>query len=319
MSCPCRWTPATFRPQPEGVEPLRIGFTGRFDDPRKNLNLLLHAMARLVASGLYIKARLIGGEPTDGQRRLVEHLNLQAHAEFIPYMDREGLRDELRRFDLFVLPSHQEGLCISALEAMACGCPVVSTRCGGPEEFVIDGQTGYLTGFDADEMAAAIRRIVIDRRIAGTPLRRGAANGPRTLLQRARRIRLLVRLLRPLPRLPRDEPLMPPPMRLTELQIAAIRETAAEIFGNDAGVWLFGSRTDDQKRGGDIDLLIQTRYARRSLKTEAILGTARQGFSPAWSAASARGRWTLCSKSRAMHGQSSRSPTKPVFVYDRTG
>lgn len=47
-------------------------------------------------------------------------------------------------------------------------------------------------------------------------------------------------------------------MRLTPEQRAAIRSVAAETFGDAVGVWLFGSRTDDDKRGGDIDLLIET-------------------------------------------------------------
>ena len=47
-------------------------------------------------------------------------------------------------------------------------------------------------------------------------------------------------------------------MRLTPEQAAIIREAAAEAFGSDARVWLFGSRVDDAKRGGDIDLLVQT-------------------------------------------------------------
>ena len=46
-------------------------------------------------------------------------------------------------------------------------------------------------------------------------------------------------------------------MRLTPEQVAIIREAAAEVFGSDARVWLFGSRVDDAKRGGDIDLLIE--------------------------------------------------------------
>jgi predicted nucleotidyltransferase len=46
-------------------------------------------------------------------------------------------------------------------------------------------------------------------------------------------------------------------MRLTPAQITAIRSTTAEIFGEQANVWLFGSRVDDSKRGGDIDLLIR--------------------------------------------------------------
>ena len=45
-------------------------------------------------------------------------------------------------------------------------------------------------------------------------------------------------------------------MRLTETQRAAIRTAVAENLGPGSGIWLFGSRTDDAKRGGDIDLLI---------------------------------------------------------------
>jgi predicted nucleotidyltransferase len=46
-------------------------------------------------------------------------------------------------------------------------------------------------------------------------------------------------------------------MRLTEDQITSIRQAATEIFRARAQVWLFGSRVDDQKRDGDIDLLIR--------------------------------------------------------------
>lgn len=45
-------------------------------------------------------------------------------------------------------------------------------------------------------------------------------------------------------------------MRLTPEQVQAIRFAASQAFGEDAAVWLFGSRADDQKKGGDIDLLV---------------------------------------------------------------
>ncbi|MBF0161332.1 MAG: nucleotidyltransferase domain-containing protein [Magnetococcales bacterium] len=45
-------------------------------------------------------------------------------------------------------------------------------------------------------------------------------------------------------------------MRLTPVQIAVFKQLTREIFGPQAQVWLFGSRTDDQRRGGDIDLYI---------------------------------------------------------------
>ena len=47
-------------------------------------------------------------------------------------------------------------------------------------------------------------------------------------------------------------------MRLTHEEIATIKAMAIKHFGQDAIVLLFGSRVDDSKRGGDIDLLIQT-------------------------------------------------------------
>lgn len=47
-------------------------------------------------------------------------------------------------------------------------------------------------------------------------------------------------------------------MRLTEQQHTVIRSLVTEGFGARAEVWLFGSRVDDNKRGGDIDLLIET-------------------------------------------------------------
>lgn len=46
-------------------------------------------------------------------------------------------------------------------------------------------------------------------------------------------------------------------MRLSDHQIAAIKAAAAEAFGDDATVRLFGSRVDDGRRGGDIDLHIE--------------------------------------------------------------
>ena len=45
-------------------------------------------------------------------------------------------------------------------------------------------------------------------------------------------------------------------MRITRNQQTAIRVACAELFGDTAEVWLFGSRLDDNKRGGDIDILL---------------------------------------------------------------
>jgi len=47
-------------------------------------------------------------------------------------------------------------------------------------------------------------------------------------------------------------------MRLSPKQANVIRDLARQCFGADAEIWLFGSRTDDTRRGGDIDLYIET-------------------------------------------------------------
>jgi len=53
-------------------------------------------------------------------------------------------------------------------------------------------------------------------------------------------------------------------MRLTRYQITAIRQAAEEVFGECSQVWLFGSRVDDRRRGGDIDLLVRPAQTARA-------------------------------------------------------
>jgi glycosyltransferase involved in cell wall biosynthesis len=158
---------AAFVPAPRSVVAGRVGFTGRMDDPRKNVKLLLTAVKRARDSGLEITAVLVGVENDSGLTAAVREQGLEGSVQLFPYLPHERLIPLLQTLDLFVIPSHQEGLCISALEAMACGCPVVSTRCGGPEEFVQHGVTGYLVGFAAEEMARSIAAVVRDRRLRG--------------------------------------------------------------------------------------------------------------------------------------------------------
>jgi glycosyltransferase involved in cell wall biosynthesis len=167
-----------FSPAPERVVKGRIGFSGRFDDPRKNLDLLLQALSLLSAQGIDATALLIGGTRTDAITARIDQLGIAGKVELLPYLPAEELRRRLQTLDLFVLPSHQEGLCIAALEAMSCGCPVISTHCGGPEEYVVDGKTGCLVPFDAADMAAAIARILADRGV-----RESLATGARQMVQ----------------------------------------------------------------------------------------------------------------------------------------
>lgn len=149
--------PAHFRPQPDARVSWRIGFAGRYGDPRKQLDLLLDAVALLHQQGHPLQLELTGER--EGQRLItaaVQARGLDAVVRCHPYLTPAELAAVMQRWDLFVIPSHQEGLCISALEAMACGVPVVSTRCGGSEDFVLPDRTGLLVPQEASALAAAI-------------------------------------------------------------------------------------------------------------------------------------------------------------------
>ncbi|SDY32964.1 glycosyltransferase family 4 protein [Halopenitus persicus] len=125
-----------------------ILFVGRFNDSRKNTSLLLQAIDTLREDIPDIRLLLIGDEPDPKLQQQIDALDLNDHVESIDYVDNEKLPAYYRGADVFAIPSQQEGLAIVGLEAMACGTPVVSTQCGGPEEYVIDGETGYLVSAD---------------------------------------------------------------------------------------------------------------------------------------------------------------------------
>jgi glycosyltransferase involved in cell wall biosynthesis len=85
----------------------------------------------------------------------------------------------LRGADLFVLPSHREGMPRSIIEAMMTGLPVVATRIRGAREQVVDGQTGFLVPVrDPQALAEALGRLVADPALRA---RLGAAGRARAL------------------------------------------------------------------------------------------------------------------------------------------
>lgn len=140
-------------------EPPILIFAARYTDLRKNATLLLQAFARVVQQ-VDARLQLVGDQPTSALVALCESLGLTDRVEFIPYMPREALADRYRQATLFVMPSQQEGLGIVVLEAIACGLPVVSTRCGGPEAILSESEAGLLTDHTPEDFASAIIQLL---------------------------------------------------------------------------------------------------------------------------------------------------------------
>ena len=145
-----------FKPHKEKTKKNRICFVGRFSDPRKNMTLFFESIAQVVKSVKDLEVYLIGDSLPNSYELQVKDLGLTNHLKIYDDMTRGELADILPTCDIFVLPSHQEGLCIAAMEAMSCGVPVVSTRCGGPEMFIHNGVNGALVDFSVQQMSTAI-------------------------------------------------------------------------------------------------------------------------------------------------------------------
>jgi D-inositol-3-phosphate glycosyltransferase len=131
---------------------------GRFDDPRKRIELLLDAYSRLPAP-MRDDVRLVlagSAAPPPSFWGQVDRLGLRDQVSFVDSPSTEKLVKLYQEARVFALASDEEGLGLVLLEAMACGIPVVSTRSGGPDDIITDGKDGYLLPLD-DALGLSLR------------------------------------------------------------------------------------------------------------------------------------------------------------------
>jgi glycosyltransferase involved in cell wall biosynthesis len=146
--------------------------------PRKNLASLREAMAALARAGRPQVLAVVGSDAPD--RADSSALVAEARAElpgapgrvaFLSGVPDTDLAALMAGADAFCLPSHAEGFGLTALEAMACGAPVVVSDRGALPEVVAD--TGIVTEPDAASLERALARLLDDRELA-TSLGRAA-------------------------------------------------------------------------------------------------------------------------------------------------
>jgi glycosyltransferase involved in cell wall biosynthesis len=125
----------------------------------KGTDDLLAAASRVLESRRDVAFRIGGNDPGGRYERRAAQLGLAGGVEFLGRLSTEEAASEFRRCDCFVLPSRGESFGVVLVEAMACGKPVIGTRCGGPESLVGPQDGLLVTPGRPDELAGALRQM----------------------------------------------------------------------------------------------------------------------------------------------------------------
>lgn len=155
-----------------------ILYVGRVE-PLKGLDTLLQAIAVLKEQGLQDilgVISVIGGEPDASPEQMTtemghikalrESLELGDMITFLGKRDQDTLQYYYSAAEVVVVPSHYESFGLVALEAMACGTPVVASETGGLVFLVRDGETGFhVPAGDAQALADRLRRLLLDEEL----------------------------------------------------------------------------------------------------------------------------------------------------------
>jgi len=136
---------------------------GRLQDARKNIGLLVSAYA-LLPEAVRGRVRLVlagSSAPPDSFWAKADSLGVRDRVEYVASPSREELVRLYQKASVFALPSDEEGLGMVILESMACAVPVVSTRSGGPDGIISDGEDGFLVPLDdAAAMAGRLQTLL---------------------------------------------------------------------------------------------------------------------------------------------------------------
>lgn len=139
------------------------GYVGRLAH-NKGVDILIRTAALLQSDHPDLHWVIVGdGSDRGSLETLATELGVATVIHFVGAVTRPGALAAFKGFDVAVVPSREEGFGLSALEAMACGVPLVASRVDALAEVVVDGVTGVLFEPDSTEnLVAVLSRVLSD-------------------------------------------------------------------------------------------------------------------------------------------------------------
>ncbi len=137
-----------------------VGFLGGLNTNVKGLDILLEATAKLKNPDLFLK---IGGDGIllESYQKRANALGIDEQCEFLGIIHPNERQTFYEGIDFFVLPSRRESFGIVLLEALACGKPVLASRCGGPED-IVHAENGLLVEPEnVEALSSGLQKMVI--------------------------------------------------------------------------------------------------------------------------------------------------------------
>ncbi len=164
------------------------------EHPRKNFAGLLKAFSQLKGEPRFKDLKLVkvgkaGGSEVDFRGQTMEVINtldLVGDVIFADFVPEAELPAYYSGAEVFVLPSLYEGFGFPPLEAMACGCPVITSNTASLPEVV--GEAGIMVNpYDTDSLVKAMRRVLTDSELRDDMVRKGLEQAKRFSWEKAAR------------------------------------------------------------------------------------------------------------------------------------
>jgi len=124
-----------------------------FLNPNKKQPMLIKAFYQAFQKKNDVKLIIVGNGPEfDNLKKLIEELHMEKQIILYGRANREEIKKLYQQSNAFVLSSQYETFGVVVIEAMACGLPAISTKCGGPESIIVSDKLGLLTEINKKDL-----------------------------------------------------------------------------------------------------------------------------------------------------------------------